>query len=123
MSSAERLDLIDVILLAGEGPEAREVPQMGLHFDAAGLEVKRPDGERVAQIPWASLRGLQTAVRTPKGDSPRVELDVESDRKQHRFVIPNVDGRALRSALAAISTRHAREGLVSEAQRKGFRLR
>ncbi len=121
LSGVERLDLIDVTLLSDAGGRTREVPRLRLRFDAKGVAVRRPDGDEVVLIPWVSLRRLGARLQTSKSGQQHVELGITSDRKQHRFVVPNVSAEALQGALGAMSTRYAHKGLVGA--KKGFRLR
>ncbi len=123
LSAVEQLDLIDITLITGAGAQAREVNRLGLRFDANGLAVKKPSGEPLVQIPWVSLRHLKTTVRESKGAAPRVELDVESDRKKHRFVVPNVSAAALSGSLGAMSARYAHVGIIASPDKKGARSR
>jgi hypothetical protein len=123
LSSVEQLDLIDITLITEVGGEALSIPRLGLHFDANGMSVRRCDGSAVVQIPWVSLRRLQTSVRQPKGSAEIVSLDVQSDRKRHRFLIPNVNQLALKGSLGAMSARYAHVGLVEERTRRAFRSR
>ncbi|MGO9558547.1 MAG: hypothetical protein ACLPQS_02575 [Acidimicrobiales bacterium] len=123
LSSVEQLDLIDITLVTEVGGETQSIPRLGLHFDANGLSVRRWDGASVVQIPWVSLRHLQTNVRQPKGSAPEVSLDVESDRKRHRFLIPNVNPVALKGSLGAMSARYAHVALVEDGSRRSFRSR
>ncbi|MHB8246592.1 MAG: hypothetical protein ACYDGN_14830 [Acidimicrobiales bacterium] len=121
-SSIEQLDLVDITLVSDVDGSAREVQGLGLHFDADGLSV-RSKGTPVVQIPWTSLKRLQTTVRPVKGAPPRVELGVESDRKRHRFVVPNVDPDVLKGSLGSISRQYADAGLVGGNQPRSRRLR
>jgi hypothetical protein len=122
LSGLEKLDLIGITLLSNAGGRPCEVHDLGLRFDAIGVAVRKLDGEQVVQIPWVSLRRLETRLSTPKGRETRVELTVESDRKHHRFVVPNGNPQALRSSLGAVSARYAHPGLVADAK-KPFRIR
>lgn len=123
LSSMERLDLIDVTLVTEAAGAPYEVPNLSLRFGASGFEVRRRDGESVVEIPWVGLRQLQTEVSEQTGSTARVGLEVQTDRKSHRFVVPNVSLDALRGSLSAIAARYANAGLVADAPRKGFRLR
>jgi hypothetical protein len=123
LSSIEKLDLIDIVLLTDIDGSPREVPHLGLRFDAGGMAVRSAEGAPVVQIPWVSLRGLNASVRTVKGGPARTELTVESDRRTHRFVVPNVDPEALRGSLRAMSGRYASDGLLDSGAKKGFRIR
>lgn len=117
----EKLELVDITILVGSGREVTEIEKLGLRFDASGMSVRRWDGSPVVQIPWVSIQKLEPSERTPKKGSPRVELLVSSDRKQHRFVVPYVSADVLRGSLEAMCARYARAGIVSDG-RKGLRL-
>ncbi|MGO9196450.1 MAG: hypothetical protein ACLQK4_04900 [Acidimicrobiales bacterium] len=123
LTAVEQLDLIDITLITDIGGRSHSVPHLALHFDANGLNVRRSDGSSAVQIPWVSLRRLQTSVHKAKGSTADVALDVESDRKRHHFLIPNVHPDALKGSLGAMSARYAHLGLTDEAPRKSFRLR
>lgn len=123
LPAVEQLDLVDITLLTQVAGEPYEVPHLGLHFDGRGVSVLRWDGVFVAMIPWASLRQLRTKVKDQKGSAGDVELEVESDRKTHHFLVSNVHPDALKDSLTAMSARHARNSLVESAPRRSFRLR
>lgn len=123
LSGIQRLDLIDIRLVTGSGEATREIPRLGLHFDANGVAVRKWDGESVVQIPWVSLRRLQTKEPDPATGAREVELAVETDRGSHRFIVPNVSVDALKASLGAMAARYANSGLVDDEQKRGFRLR
>lgn len=120
LSGVEQLELIDITLVAEFEGEAKEVPRLGLRFDSGGLSVRK-DSESLVQIPWVSLRQLQTMVHESSGSTFSVELAVQSDRKQHRFRVPNVSPGALSDSLAAIAALYAQPGIVTppEQPKKG----
>lgn len=123
LSRMEQLELIDITLVSEVRGEPTEVAHLGLRFDATGMSVRRQSGEDVVQIPWVSLRRLETTVREERHGPPRVELSVQSDRRRHRFLVPNVTEEVLKGSLTAMSARYAHLGLVEEVPRRGLRLR
>lgn len=121
LSRMEQLELIDITLVSEVQGGPTEVPHLGLRFDATGVSVRRPNGDAVVHIPWVSLRRLETAAREDRQAS--VELAVQSDRRRHRFLVPNVSEEALKASLTAMSARYAHVGLIEDVPRRGLRLR
>jgi hypothetical protein len=105
----EDLQLIDVSLVAKTDRGHIEVPGLELAFDGNGMTVRRQTGEEVRVIPWSILRrfGSQLEREDRPGIARRVELEVESDRRSHEFIVYRVDPFALTGALSALSLRYA----------------
>ncbi|HET9092963.1 MAG TPA: hypothetical protein VFN50_11170 [Acidimicrobiales bacterium] len=121
--NAEKLELVGVRLVGEVGETGFEVPRLGLRFDGNGILVRSADGEVVSHIAWVSLRRMRVTARRKKGAAERTELEIESDRQRHRFVVPNVDPNVLCISLRAISARHARSGLVEDGTKGLLRIR
>jgi hypothetical protein len=122
--SMQELQLVDVALQATTERGEVEVPRLGLAFDRRGMTVNKWTGDAVGLVPWPLIRRMSTEVLAPAaaGSAPRVTLGVESDRRQHRFVISQVDASALTAILASMSTRYAGRDLVAvEPRAKGGR--
>jgi hypothetical protein len=117
----EQLDLVDLTLISQVNGSRHEVPGLGLRFDAGGVLVRGPDGSDVVQIAWASLKRLRTRALIERSGASRVELELESDRRKHRFVVPNVDPDVLRSSLLTASSRYGRPQMVDRVGRKTVR--
>jgi hypothetical protein len=111
----QSLDLIGVSVVA-DGPDGPvEVPSLSLSFERPGVVVRRSDRSEVASIPWALLRSF-TAVQQPaEGPSGTqwVALVIESDRKEHRFLVPNAEATALTTAVDALAVRYGGGGIAA----------
>lgn len=118
----EDLQLIDVSLLAKTEQGFIEVPGLGLSFGSPGLTVLKRSGEQVSLIPWQILRRLAAGAEHVEGygTAPRADLEVESDRRRHHFLVNHVDPGALSGALRALSTRYLGHDLVM-AEHRGRR--
>jgi hypothetical protein len=103
LSGITELDLIDVILVTDVLGEPAEVPHLGLGFDKDGMTVRTPDGAPYVCIPWECIVQLSAVVSEHLSSPPAVTLDMQSNRKRHRFVVPNVEPRALTGSLGALS--------------------
>jgi hypothetical protein len=122
--SMQELQLVDVALQTATEQGEVEVPRLGLAFDRRGMTVNKWTGDVVALVPWPLIRRMSTDVLIPAvvGGTPRLTLGVESDRREHRFVISQVDATALTAILSSMSTRYAGRDLVAvEARPKGGR--
>jgi hypothetical protein len=109
LSGVTELDLIDVSLLTSVSGEPAEVAHLGLTFNTEGMTVRTPDGEPYVRIPWESIAQLSADVESEHHSLPgAITLDVQSDRKRHRFVVPNVEPRALTESLGVMSARYDR---------------
>jgi hypothetical protein len=115
LSGTSSLDLIDITLVTDVTGTETEVPHLGLAFADGGMTVRRSDGSDVVTIPWVSIVELSADVEPQRyaGLSTRVALDVQSNRRRHRFLVPNVTPQALTGSLGAMSTRYGRGELVS----------
>jgi hypothetical protein len=107
LSAVSQLDLIDVTLLTEWRGEPAEVPHLGLVFDGGGMTVRKRDGQSYVRIPWKSIVQLSAdVVGSRHHELPTaVELNVTSERRAHRFLVPNVQPAALTDSLGAMSTR------------------
>jgi hypothetical protein len=114
LSGITELDLIDVTLVTEVSGARAEVPRLGLAFKQDGMTVRTPDGAPYVRIPWVSLRQLTAEVCT-EGDSRSnaVTLEVQSNRKHHRFVVPNVQPQALTGSLGVVSSLYGRADLFA----------
>jgi hypothetical protein len=122
LSGVTELDLIDVTLVTQVSGARAEVPRLGLAFNKGGMTVRTPDGKPYVSIPWRSIMQLSADVAGERpSSSPVVTLDVQSNRKSHRFVVPNVQPQALTGSLGAVSTLYGRGELLVSA--KGGRRR
>ncbi|HXY45238.1 MAG TPA: hypothetical protein VEH29_13700 [Acidimicrobiales bacterium] len=123
LSGVTQLDLIDVTLVTEVSGQPAEVPHLGLAFGELGMTVKRPNGAPYALIPWASIVRLSADAVGPQRHqlSTAVSLGVESTRKRHRFVVPNVQPEALAGSLGAMSERYGRGELVVGGPARGPR--
>lgn len=120
----EELQLVDVVLRATTERGELDVPRLGLAFDRRGMTVNKWTGDVVGLVPWPLIQRMSTEVLAPEsaGGSSRLTLGVESDRRQHRFVISQVDATALTAILSSLSTRYAGRDLVAgDARAKGGR--
>jgi len=125
ISTVEQLDLIGVTLIARTADGPVDVPELALFFDKSGMTVRRPDRSRVVTIPWGNLVSA-SAVAEPGaelGMAALGELEIQSDRKQHRFVVPVAEPKALSRSLDLLSTRYNGREIMTEArpQRRGRR--
>jgi hypothetical protein len=118
MDGIEDLQLIDVSLVAKTEVGLVEVPGLELAFDRAGMTVRRRTGEQVSVLPWTVLRRFDSQLQREDrpGMARRVELEVESDRRQHEFIVYHVDPYALTGALRALSSRYAGTDMLATAQ-------
>jgi hypothetical protein len=108
------LDLIDVTLVTEVSGARAEVPRLGLAFKQDGITVRTPDGVPYVRIPWVSLRQLSAQVSTEgNSSSTAVTLEVRSNRKNHRFVVPNVQPQALAGSLGVVSSLYGRGDLFA----------
>jgi hypothetical protein len=125
LDAIEDLQLIDVSLVAKTEQGLVEVPGLGLAFDRTGMTVRRRSGEEVSVLPWAILRHLGTELE--RDDRPgltrRVELEVQSDRRRHEFLVYHVDPFALSGALSALSSRYLGSDLVTTEVTSGRRAK
>jgi hypothetical protein len=123
LTGVTELDLIDVTLLTESAGEAVEVPHLGLFFDSLGMTVKKPNGVSYARVPWVSIVQLSAnAVGARRHElSTAVALDVQSKKKHHHFVVPNVQPDALTGSLGAMSERYGRGELVLGGPTRGMR--
>jgi hypothetical protein len=85
--------------------------------------VKRPNGEPYALIPWLSISQMSAeAVGAQRYQLSTVaSLVVETTRKRHRFLVPNVQLDALTGSLGAMSERYGRGELVLGGAARGVR--
>ena len=125
LQAIQDLQLIDVSLVAKTEQGLVEVPGLGLAFDRTGMTVRRQTGEEVSVLPWTILRHFGTELEREDrpGLARRVELEVESDRRRHEFLVYHVDPFALSGALSALSTRYVGSDLVSTGVGSGRRSR
>ncbi len=121
--NAEKLELVGVQLVGEVGETGFEVPRLSLRFDGKGILVRNAEGAVVSHIAWVNLRRLRVAARRKKRAAERTELEIESDRTRHRFVVPNVDPSVLCISLRAVSARYARTGLVEDGTKSLLRIR
>jgi len=123
LSGVTELDLIDVTLLSETSGQQTEVPHLGLAFGELGMTVKKPNGAAYALIPWALIEQLSAQAVGPQRHqlSTAVALEVQSKRKRHRFLVPNVQPEALKGSLRAMSARYGRGELVSGGPARGTR--
>jgi len=114
MSAVTKLDLIDVTLVTQVAGQPAEVPRLGLAFNETGMTVCKADGKPYARIPWQLITELSASAVSPQRHSSAtaVALDVQSSRKRHHFVVPNVQLAALTGSLGAMSQRYSRVALV-----------
>ncbi|MGH9298303.1 MAG: hypothetical protein ACRDZT_00120 [Acidimicrobiales bacterium] len=124
LSAIDRLDLVDISLVSELEGKTVEVPGLGLHFGSSGMTVRRLNGEQVVEIPWASLKLIATEAGTvTAGLTAKVVLHVETDRKRHRFLVPNVQPDALKTSLGAVSGRFGKTVIAAGAPRRASRAR
>jgi hypothetical protein len=118
MEGIEDLQLIDVSLVAKTEVGLVEVPGLVLAFDRAGMTVRRRTGEHVSLLPWAILRRFSSQLQRDDrpGIARRVELEVESDRRRHEFILYHVEPFALTGALRTLSSRYAGGDLLAPPQ-------
>ena len=118
MSAVTELDLIDVTLVTEVAGERAEVPRLGLAFNEMGMTVRKTGGEPYVRITWLSIVEVSADVVGAKRHSlsTAVALDVQSKRKRHRFLVPNVQPEALTGSLGAMSERYGRGTLVAGAK-------
>lgn len=117
LSGVTELDLIDVTLVTEFSGARAEVPRLGLAFNKDGMTVRTPDGTPYVRIPWVCIVQLSADVAGERqSSSPAVTLDVQSNRKSHRFVVPNVQPKALTGSLGAMSTRYGRGELLASSK-------
>ena len=123
-SAIEDLQLIDVSLVAKTDQGLVEVPGLGLAFDRIGMTVRKSSGEEVSVLPWPILRRLAADADHVEGygTAPRADLEVESDRRRHHFLVSYVDPGALSGALSSLSTRYVGHDLVMS-EHRGRRTR
>jgi hypothetical protein len=121
-SGIHELQLIDVALVASTDQGLVEVPGLELRFDRAGMTVRKRSGETVRVIPWPTLRQIVARHEHPAGHLivERIGLEVQSDRRRHRFVVDNVDPRALTGLLGAISSRFAGYDMTADERDQGL---
>lgn len=114
ITDLEDLDLIGVSLVARTPSGPVEVPGLALYFNRLGLRVRREDGSSLAAIPWATLVTATTdAVAGGEYASVRrVTMDLASDRRKHRFIVPYANALALGAAINTLSSRYADRRLV-----------
>jgi hypothetical protein len=115
MSDMTELDLIDVTLVTEYAGARAEVPRLGLAFNEGGMTVRRADGAPYVRIPWQFITELSADVVGSQRDvsTKAVALDVQSSRKRHHFVVPNVQLAALTGSLSVLSQRYGRGALVA----------
>lgn len=118
LNGIEDLQLIDVSLVAKTELGLVEVPGLELAFDRAGMTVRRRTGEHVSVLPWQILRrfGSELQREDRPGIARRVELEVESDRRRHEFIVYHVDPYALTGALRTLSSLYAGADLLASGQ-------
>lgn len=118
--SIEDLQLIDVSLVAKTELGLVEVPGLELAFDRTGMTVRRRTGEEVSVLPWSILRhfGSELQREDRPGIARRVELEVESDRRRHEFLVYHVDPFALTGALSSLSARYTGADMLGPPQGK-----
>jgi hypothetical protein len=123
LTGVTALDLIEVTLLAELAGQPTEVPHLVLRFGELGMTVKRPNGEPYALIPWLSISQMSAeAVGAQRYQLSTVaSLVVETTRKRHRFLVPNVQLDALTGSLGAMSERYGRGELVLGGAARGVR--
>ncbi len=115
MSDITELDLINVTLVTEfEGARA-EVPRLGLAFDEGGMTVRKADGVPYVRIPWQFITELSADMIGSQRDASTtaVALDIQSSRKRHHFVVPNVQLAALTGSLGVLSQRYGRNAPVT----------
>lgn len=127
LGGLDDLALVGVALVVDAPGGPVTVPGLKLHFGRAGLGISRHDGTEVATIGWGLLRHAATSAR-PTGTSGAtvpVVLDISSDRRNHRFVVPNAEPVALGAMVNSLSTRYGGHELVPAASpgRSGRRSR
>lgn len=114
LSRITELDLIDVTLVTEVSGARAEVPRLGLAFKQDGMTVRTPDGAPYVRIPWLSLVQLSAEVATDRSShSTAVTLEVQSNRRHHRFVVPNVQPQALTGSLGVVSSLYGRGDLLT----------
>jgi hypothetical protein len=125
LQAIQDLQLIDVSLVAKTEQGLVEVPGLELAFDPTGMTVRRRTGEEVSVLPWGILRHFGAGLE--RDDKPgmtrRVELEVESDRRRHEFLVYHVDPFALSGALSALSARYVGSDLLANAPAPARRSR
>ncbi len=100
---ADQLRLSGVALLTSTEHGQVSVPDLGLVFDEAGLTVSKATGEVVRILPWSSLAGLASeSSKAPGG----VVLNVTTEYRSHRFVVPASDQATLDRSLASVANRY-----------------
>jgi len=104
----DTLDLVGVSLVATTDAGLVDVPGLQLVFDRRGCTVHGPGGEPVATIPWSRVRAVSFDLEpgAHPGEPARVGVEVETDLRRHRFIVPQSDLVALREVLAAVGERH-----------------
>jgi hypothetical protein len=123
LSGVTQLDLINVTLVTEVDGQPAEVPLLALAFDETGMTVKKSDGTRYVRIPWTSIVRLSADVVRPghHDGGTAVELEVHSDRKQHHFLVPDVQPAALKVSLDAMSARYGGGVVVAPEAKRGHR--
>jgi hypothetical protein len=117
LSGITELDLIDVTLVTEVSGARAEVPRLGLAFKQDGMTVRTPDGAPYVRIPWVSLRQLSAEASSERNSSSTaVTLEVRSNRKNHRFVVPNVQPQALTGSLGVVSSLYGRADLFADSK-------
>lgn len=119
----DALDLVGVSLVASTEAGLVDVPGLQLVFDRRGCTVHGPEGEPVATIPWSRVRSVTFDLEpgAHPGAPARVGIEVETDLRRHRFIVPQSDLAALREVLAAIGERHGGRQLAEVVRGRALR--
>lgn len=124
ISSVEQLDLIGVTLQVRTADGPVEVPALTMFFDKIGMTLRKADHTRVVTIPWANLVSA-TAEPQPGaelGAATLVDLELETDRKRHRFRVPVAEPLALGRSLDVMASRYGSGSLmVDKSAKRGRR--
>ena len=123
LSGVTALDLIEVTLLTDVAGQPTELPHLVLSFGELGMTVKKPDGAPYALIPWLTIQQMSAEAVGPQRHqlSTVASLSVETSRKRHRFLVPNVQLDVLTGSLGAMSERYGRGELVLNGAPRGMR--
>jgi hypothetical protein len=114
MTGVTELDLINVTLVTDYSGQTTEVPSLGLGFDSEGMTVRKADGAPFVRVPWSSIVAVNADVVGSQRHqlATAMELDIQSDKKHHRFLVPNVQPAALTGSLGAMSRMYGKTPLV-----------
>jgi hypothetical protein len=108
LTAVTTLDLINVTLQTEVGGQPAEVTGLGLGFDSVGMTVRKEDGSTFVKIPWGAITGVSADVLGTQNHSlaTAVALEIQSELKTHKFLVPNVQPKALTGSLTAISAKY-----------------